>query len=223
MSPSKSVVTTAQLNIPNTPEFQESIVFGIVDSSFSKSELKEYFSQFGSIRNVNLEFNPLTQQFQGLGFVTAANEQTFKNIMAANHIFKGTNLNMEAIRPEGEQAVMKLDEGLRARVDNIPVDMTKGEFSKLIEGAFKGVKKVNFVTKPVSLLSQGHAFLYFADRESLNQCLQVATLFLKFRGEALKLSMKSSRNVEVNIQDTFSAMKNKFNPYMLPGTCKPPA
>ena len=218
------VKTTARLTIPTTVPYQKSIVFGRINSNFTKSELLDYFFQFGNILKVNIEFNQLDQEFKGLGFVTVGDDATFRKILTSVHYFKGQLLSVDKVNPRHIPIPM-FSEDLRVKVTGIPDMISKGEFQKKLYAVVEGVKKIDFVTKPVSLVPMGHAFLHFDSIDFLEQCLKShKNVTLEFRGEHVQLSLSEAPKVCEKIREInhFNTNVKEFKPKNLPVTCQPP-
>jgi len=119
--------TTASLDIKCSPPFTKTIIFGRINANVSKSELWDYFYQFGNILKISVEFNSKEEQFEGLGYVTVGDEMTFNNILSSTHYFKGCLLLVNHSDPQTGNVPM-LHEDLRIKVTNIPDKLTRGQF-----------------------------------------------------------------------------------------------
>lgn len=214
---------TAKLSIATTTPYQKSIVFGRLDGNFTKSELFDYFFQFGDILKISVEFNSIEEQFQGLGVLTVGNESTFKAILKHDHYFKGIHLSVDQVDPEHIHIPM-LKEDLRVKVLNIPSRMSKGMFKTLISEQVAGVKKITFLTKPVSLKSQGLSYLHFDSQSSMQECLELKSLPFKFQGESIFLELKEAekRSHMIKKVNLVNRKLNQFKPQYLPNSCRPP-
>lgn len=81
------------------------------------------------------------------------------------------------------------------------------------------------MTKPVSLLSAGYAYLCFDSSKLMKQCLKShETIPINFKGETFNLKLKEAEKVASKVSEIneFNTQISVFNSKKLPNSCKPP-
>jgi len=87
------------------------------------------------------------------------------------------------------------------------------------------LKKIDFVTKPVSLLSSGYSYLYFDDPKNYQNCLDRENISIRYEEEDIILGLTKARKLSKRVKEV-----NKYNSFVkeynlknnLPISCQPP-
>lgn len=214
-----------KIDLNKQTSFERSIVFGRILGQYCKSELWDYFSQFGKILNLHVEYNSTLEDFLGLGFLTVGDHITFDNILTQTHHFKGNEISVDFAQTEDNQKNLPVS-NLRVKICNIPNRMSKGQFNEIIQKMVLGIENIYFGTKPLSLASSGCCQLLFKTENDMNEFLAKETLTIDYEGQQVLLMMSKIIDKSMEISETLINLQQKqickIDRKTLPITCQPP-
>ncbi|ODM93918.1 RNA-binding protein Musashi 2 [Orchesella cincta] len=84
--------------------YESKLFVGGLSWQTSSEKLREYFSKFGSVLEVQVVVDPMTQRSRGFGFITFADSDTVRKIVSVpNHILDGKRIDPKHATPRNKQ------------------------------------------------------------------------------------------------------------------------
>jgi len=84
--------------------YESKLFVGGLSWQTSSEKLREYFSKFGQVLEVQVVVDPMTQRSRGFGFITFADSDTVRKIVSVpNHILDGKRIDPKHATPRNKQ------------------------------------------------------------------------------------------------------------------------
>jgi len=96
-----------------------------------EKDLKEYFTKFGEVENVNLKKDPYTQKSRGFAFVLFTSQDSLDKILnGSGHVIKGKRIDPKRAKARTGKIFVG---GLNAEMSDDDIKNHFGKFGKVIE------------------------------------------------------------------------------------------
>jgi len=147
---------------------ERKIFVGGISWEVSQDELKEYFSNYGSVVECTLKTDPNTGRSRGFGFVMFNDSSSVDKVLAEKpHVLKGKAIDPKRARAMGGKEPIK-----KIFVGGLDINMTEDDVKQFFTRYGK-VESIELPFDRTKNVRRGFCFVTFDSEESADRAVQV--------------------------------------------------
>lgn len=147
--------------------------------------MKNYFSAFGEVLDVNVMRDPNTGRSRGFGFLTFRDAQSVTEVLKREHFLDGKIIDPKRAIPREEQ-----DKTAKIFVGGVGMDVTEDDFKNFFE-TFGTVIDAQLMIDKDTGRPRGFGFVTFDDHAAVDKI--VAEKFLDLKGKSIEVKRAEPR------------------------------
>ncbi|KAH7852080.1 hypothetical protein Vadar_020337 [Vaccinium darrowii] len=153
---------------------ENKLFIGGISQETSEVTLREYFVNYGGVKEIEIPKDRITGNGRGFGFVTFDEIYVAKEVVNGVHTILGRTVEVKQAQPKGEKYLnqqRKPSSTQKIFVGGLPPSITQEEFKKYFE-RFGATKDVVVMHDKETNRPRGFGFITFDSKEAVDNVLQ---------------------------------------------------
>ncbi|TIA88991.1 hypothetical protein E3P99_02277 [Wallemia hederae] len=177
-----------------TDEAARKIFIGGLNWDTTEDSLKEYFSRFGDVVQLNIMRDPNTNKSRGFGFLTFADIDSVQQVMIRDHWLDGKLIDPKRNMHRHDNLKHK-----KIFVGGIPLQMPVEQVVEEFRAVFGNITDANLMYDKESGRSRGFGFLTFETEQQAESAVSEGRFDL--HGKSVEVKRVQTRNERSGTQD----------------------
>ena len=175
-------------------EAARKIFIGGLNWDTTEDSLKEYFSRFGDVVQLNIMRDPNTNKSRGFGFLTFADIDSVQQVMIRDHWLDGKLIDPKRNMHRHDNLKHK-----KIFVGGIPLQMPVEQVVEEFRAVFGNITDANLMYDKESGRSRGFGFLTFETEQQAESAVSEGRFDL--HGKSVEVKRVQTRNERSGTQD----------------------
>ncbi|KAF7134781.1 hypothetical protein RHSIM_Rhsim08G0090200 [Rhododendron simsii] len=153
---------------------ERKLFIGGIEQETSEATLREYFGNYGGVKEIEIPRDRITGYGRGFGFVTFDEPSVANEVINGVHTILGRKVEVKHAQPKGERYENQQMKPLSAKkifVGGLPPNITQAEFKNFFE-RFGATTDVVVMCDKETNKPRGFGFITFDSKEAVDNVLQ---------------------------------------------------